>query len=153
MAEAFLPSDRRFDAPSLYEEAMYGYPWTDGYRVVMAVHQDEVSWHYSWTAEYGPTSPRTGQAVSYEKALEEYELSREAGGLWDFDSEAETAARAAHPRLLMQRARAAALPAIAPIIPLPKPKLTARAPRRYERPPQKLSARKGLRMRGVMKSA
>jgi hypothetical protein len=144
MAEAFLPSDRRWDAPTLFDAAMYGAPF-GGFELEWYEHDGELVASWRSVAERYVRSPKDGGWCSPERALEEYEEGHGyvgSGGLWSHQTEYEQALINADVRVIARwKARRNAPP--------PRPvgeKLAARSVKVHER-------RRGLRAGRVLKQS
>jgi hypothetical protein len=101
--EAWQGTDDGEERPSPYDGAALSPPWSEGWFVDVAVHAGTPVFTGRWGAQYGATSPRTGEPCSWGRALAEWEESTAGGGLWDYDEEARSAARNGDMTLLRQR--------------------------------------------------
>lgn len=92
----------RDTGPEAYEHAALSPPWREQRGWAISGDRRRCDVRPLWSEEYGPTSPRTGRAVSYAQAYREYLDGRAGGGLWDYDTEREMAL-ASHARRVLER--------------------------------------------------
>ena len=96
----------RDTGPEAYEHAALSPPWRELRGWYIQRDHSRCDVRPRWSEEYGPTSPRTGRAVSYAQAYREYLEGRAGGGLWDYDTEREMALVSNAMRLMLRRSRA-----------------------------------------------
>lgn len=79
-------------ANALLEDAILQPPWRT-LAFDLELHRDHLRLSVRIAEERTPTSPRTGEPCSGDRAAAEWELSTAAGGLWDYDEEARSRMR------------------------------------------------------------